>query len=87
MAATHREAITIRVPSRLLESARSVKTQEESLNSLLIVALEREIRRRESEAIMDRIEQHSRSIRERFGVHTDSVPLLRQLREGEARND
>lgn len=87
MSVEQREAMTVRIPSRLLESARAVRDGDESLNALLVAALEREVRRREGLRTVDRIEKHSQQIRARFGVHTDSVPVLKELREGIGRHD
>ena len=82
-----REALTVRFPTRLLAQVRLHKSQGESLNDLVIKALEREVRYRKAWAAHHRIVARREEIRENTGTQPDSTRLIRQLREGEARDD
>lgn len=82
-----REALTVRFPTYLLAQIKLHKSQGESLNDLIIKALEREVRYRQGLAAHYRIVARREKIREKTGTQPNSTNLIRQLREGEARND
>lgn len=82
-----REALTIRFPLNILEGARETKSEGESLNDLIVKAVEHEIRRRKSMDAHEGIMRIREQIRARNAVLTDSVPLIRAMREGEGRRD
>lgn len=82
-----REALTIRFPAKLLQKIRALKRENESLNDLVVQALEKEMKWRSAWAAHEQIQIIREQIKQRTGVHPDSVPLIRQLREGEGRRD
>lgn len=80
-----RQAVTVRFPEALLAEVRAVRTQPESLNELVVAAVEREVRRRRGEAALTRLRQIREQVYARAGLQPDPVPLIRALREGEGR--
>lgn len=78
-----REAVTIRLPNDLLCKAKEAKKEGESLNNLVVSALEREVRRRQTAKTLDEIRQLREEIMARTGLQPSCVPLIRALREGE----
>ncbi len=84
---TPREALTIRFPSELLSTARTVKSDHESFNDLVVNAVDREVRRRQGLQTLDEILQTNEEIFQRVGLLPDSTPLIRAFRDGEARRD
>jgi hypothetical protein len=80
-----RNAITVRFPSVLLSRARASTTDRESLNDLVIEAVEREIRRRQGLLAYAAIRRLREDIKTRAGSQPDSSPLIRELRDGVAR--
>lgn len=80
-----REAITIRFPADLLAKARSLKEGSESLNDLVVEALEREVRRRRGWAAHQRIIARSEAVKAKTGIQPASTDLIRSLRESEGR--
>jgi len=82
-----REALTIRLRAGLLAQVRKHKSQDESLNDLVIKALEREVRYRQGVAAHHRIVSRREKIREKTGTQPGSTDLIRQLREGWGRYD
>jgi len=82
-----REAITVRLPSELATEARAAKDERESLNDLVVEALEREVRRRQGLKAYDEIIRLREEIMREHGVQPDSQPLIRALRDGEGRRD
>lgn len=82
-----REAITIRFPAGVLEKARQLKAADESLNDLVVEATKREIRYRQGLRAHEDIVRIRQQIEARTGIHPDSTPLIRAIREGEARRD
>jgi hypothetical protein len=82
-----RIAVTIRFPSELLASARKVKGQGESLNDLVVEAVDREVRHRQGRQAFEEIGRLREAIRARSGVQPDSSSLIRALREGDERRD
>ncbi|MFB2768071.1 YlcI/YnfO family protein [Pelatocladus sp. BLCC-F211] len=82
-----REALTIRFPAKLLEKIRALKRDNESLNDLVVEALEKEMKWRSAWLAHEQIQTIREQVKQRTGVHPDPVPLIRQLREGEGRRD
>ncbi|ADU50406.1 hypothetical protein Tmar_0281 [Thermaerobacter marianensis DSM 12885] len=82
-----RHPLTVRVPAELLAGIRQVQEPGESLNDFLVAAARREITRRQALRARDTIVRLRQAIRERTGVHPDPIPLIRALREGEARDE
>jgi hypothetical protein len=82
-----REAVTIRFPADLLQKIRALKRDDESLNELVVQALEKEIKWRSAWVAHEQIQTIREQVQQRTGVHPDSAPLIRQLRGGEGRRD
>jgi predicted transcriptional regulator len=82
-----REAMTIRFPAELLQKLRALKQEHESLNDLVVQALEKEIKWRTAWSAHAQIEAIREQVRQRTGTHPDPTPLIRQLRVGEGRRD
>ena len=78
------EAITVRFPAGLLAQVRLHKLKGESLNNMIVKALEREVRYRQGLVAHHRIVARREQIRKKIGTQPDSIDLIRQLREGEA---
>lgn len=81
------KALTVRFPVELLAQVKLHKSQDESLNDLVIKAIEREVRCRRGLAAHYRIVARREQIREQTGTQPASINLIRQLREGSKRND
>lgn len=77
--------MTIRFPARLLSRARGVKGGGESLNDLVVDAVEREVRRRQGLQAYDDILRVREAVRTRTGLQPDSSPVIRSLRDGTKR--
>ena len=77
-----RIAITVRFPRELLEQAKTVVNGRQSFNDFVVRAVEQEVRRRRATEIMAEIDQLREEIKAKHGLLPDSVPLIRQLREG-----
>jgi hypothetical protein len=75
----------VRFPETLLAEARAVKIRPESLNDLVIAAVDREVRRRRAVAALDQMAQVREQVYARTGPQPDPVPLIRALREGDGR--
>lgn len=82
-----REALTIRFPAMLLNQARGLKDERESLNDLVVEAVEREVRRRQGLTAYEEIARVRERVRSRGGLQPDSTPLVRSLRTGTERRD
>jgi hypothetical protein len=82
-----RESLTIRFPPDLLASARQIKSDSESLNDLVISAVDREVRRRSALSAHERIMDIHRQAALRTGPQPHTAGLVRQLREGKGRLD
>lgn len=82
-----RSAITVRLPDELLAEAREAKSERESLNDLVVEALEHEVRRRQGWKAYEEIGRLSEKIFRERGAQPDSQPLIRALRDGEGRRD
>jgi hypothetical protein len=76
-----REAMTIRFPAGSIEKAKSVKAERESLNDLVVAAVEREVRRRQGLKAYAEVEKIRDQVEAEFGLHPDSTPLIRAMRE------
>lgn len=83
--ATERKGLTVRFPPDLLVEARATIFEDESLNDLIVRALEREVRRRKALDNLAEIDLLREAIRQRGGTQPDSAPLIRALRSGEGR--
>jgi predicted CopG family antitoxin len=82
-----REAVTIRFPADLLAKAKSLKEGSESLNDLVVEAVEREVKRRKGWTAHQRIIARSEAVKAKTGIQSPSTDLIRSLREGEKRRD
>ncbi|XWK89158.1 MAG: YlcI/YnfO family protein [Phormidium sp.] len=82
-----REAVTIRIPSDLLEQARQFREGGESFNEMVVDAIAREVKRRRSLAAHQRIVARSAEIEAKTGIQPSSVELIRQLRTDEGRRE
>ncbi|MBI2911461.1 MAG: hypothetical protein HYY05_04905 [Chloroflexi bacterium] len=82
-----RDAVTIRLPNDLLCRAKEAKNEGESLNDLVVSALEREVRRRQGLQVLEEIRRLRDEIEAKHGLHPSSVPLIRALREGVGRRE
>ncbi|MBD2230444.1 YlcI/YnfO family protein [Phormidium tenue] len=80
-----RQAVTIRLPTDLLEQAKHFQASRESLNELVIEAIAREVQRRKTLAAHQRILARSAEVEGQTGIQPSSVDLIRQLRGGEGR--
>jgi hypothetical protein len=77
-----RDALTVRFPPVLLSKARDLRTERESLNELVVEAVEREVRRRQGlQAYASIVDLHE-GLKGRTGLQPDSSSLIRGLREG-----
>lgn len=82
-----REPLTIRVPPAVLARARQLKAAGESLNDLIVHAIEQEVRRREGFQAHEQILRVRQQVRRRTGGQPDATELIRAMREGEARGE
>jgi len=80
-----RGAVTIRFPAGLVDEVNDCKSERESLNSFVVEAVGREVRRRRGLAAHASIVRIREQVRARTGAHPDPVPLIRELRDGEGR--
>ena len=80
-----REAITIRLPARLVARVRNVRSATESLNDVLVEAVEREVRRRQALGAYDATTLLREEILRDSGISADSSSMIRELREGSGR--
>jgi len=74
--------VTVRLTAELLDNAKTVKSESESLNDLVVLALEREVRRRRGLAAHQRI----LAISKQLPIQPDATELIHELREGEQRD-
>lgn len=82
-----KEAITIRIPTDLLEQAKHFREGGESFNEMVVDAIAREVKRRRSLAAHQRIVARSAEVEAKTGIQQSSVELIRQLRTNEGRRD
>lgn len=82
-----RDQFTIRVPKELLDRVREEATAYgDSMNDLVLAAVQKEVSMRQQLRLLDQIEQ-ARLKMEKRGVQPDSTPLIRRLRMGSERDD
>ncbi len=75
-----REQFTIRVPKGLLDRVREeAAAYGDSMNDLVVAAVEKEISMRAHLRLLNEIEQE-RLVLEKRGLQPDSVPVIRELR-------
>ncbi len=82
-----REAVTIRFPTQILCGAKEMKSDTESLNDFVVSAVNDEIRRRQGKEALETIIRIREQVKARTGLHPDSAPLIRRLRDGTERRD
>lgn len=80
-----RQAVTVRLPTDLLEQVKRFQENRESFNELVVEAVTREVQRRQALAAHQRIVARSAEVERLTGVQPSSIALTRQLREGEGR--
>lgn len=80
-----RQAVTVRLPTDLLEQVKQFQENRESFNELVVEAVTREVQRRQALAAHQRIVARSAEVERQTGVQPSSIDLIRQLREGEGR--
>lgn len=78
-----RGIMTVRLPAELLSKAKEVKAARESMNDLIVEAVEREVRRRQGLQAHEIILAQRARVGARTGPQPDVVGLIRALREGE----
>lgn len=78
-----REPITIRFPAALLNQARELKAERESLNELVVDAVEREVRRRQGQQALEGLRKVREAIYAEHGLPPDSRPDIRAFRRGD----
>jgi hypothetical protein len=76
--------LTILFPADLLAQAREVQAERESLDDLVVAALAQEVRRRRALLAHQAVMRTREKIKAEIGLHPDSAPLIRALREGES---
>ncbi|NEP11054.1 MAG: hypothetical protein F6K14_12735 [Symploca sp. SIO2C1] len=81
------EAVTIRIPTDLLEQARQFREGSESFNEMVVEAIASEVQRRRILTAHERIVARSAELEANKGIQSSSVELIRQLRSGEERRD
>ncbi len=75
-------SLSIHIPQELLESAQRLSSPDETLNDVVILALDREVRRRKGLAAHQKI----LALNKELPTQPDHTELIRELREGEGRN-
>ena len=75
------ETTTIRIPTGLLAKAEQVKAENETIEDLIVMAVDREVRRRGLQIVAE-IRATSEEIQKRAGPQPDSTPFIRALRDG-----
>jgi hypothetical protein len=76
-----REAMTIRFPIELLHELRATRADDESVNDVVIRAVELEVRRRRGMRAHEAITRRRDRLYREYGLQPDSVPIIRELRE------
>lgn len=85
---SEREQFTIRLPKGLLDRVREeAAAYGESMNDLVVSAVEKEVSIRERLRLLERIEKERLELERRSGLQPDSTPIIRQLRMGVGRRD
>jgi hypothetical protein len=80
-----RQAVTVRLPTDLLEQVKQFQENRESFNELVVEAVTREVQRRQALAAHQRIVARSAEVEKQTGVQPSSIALIHQIREGEGR--
>ncbi|MGE5484734.1 MAG: hypothetical protein ACM3X4_06935 [Ignavibacteriales bacterium] len=84
---TEREQFTIRVSKDLLDRVREeAAAYGDSMNDLVVAAVEKEVSMRRRLRLMDEIDRERLELGRR-GPHPDSTPVIRELRMGTERHD
>lgn len=82
-----REQFTIRVSKDLLDRVREeAAAYGDSMNNLIVAALEKEVSVRHQLRLMDQIDCERRELGKR-GLHPDSTPVVRRIRSGMERRE
>jgi hypothetical protein len=81
------DALTVQFPREVLARATALKGDDKSLNDLIVEAVNLELQRRQGVRAHEEIVRLAKRVREENGLHLDSVPLIRELRDGEGRAD
>jgi hypothetical protein len=76
-------SISLNIPQELLESAQRLSSPEETLNDVVILALDREMRCRKGLAAHQKI----LALNKELPPQPDDTELIRQIRKGEGRNE
>ncbi len=76
-----RQAVTVWLPSDLLEQVKRFQENCESFNGLVVEAVTREVQRRQALAAHQRIVARSAEVEMQTGVQPSSIALIHQLRE------
>ena len=82
-----RIAVTVRFPKEIVEKAKALRNGGASFNDLVVSALEAELRRRDWQETLKRIDERAERILRERGPLSDSSQLIRDLREGIGRWD
>ncbi len=72
------ESVTLNIPQKLLGNAQRLSSPDETLNDVVILALDREVRRRKGLAANQKI----LALNKELPPQPDDTELIRQLREG-----
>lgn len=75
--------VSIHIPQALLESAQRLTSPDETLNDIIILALNREVRRRKGLAAHQKI----LALHKELPPQPDDTELIHQLREREGREN
>jgi predicted CopG family antitoxin len=81
-----RAVVTIRLPAEIIEQAKRLKSPDESLNDVIVEAIEKEIRRRRGLKALESIREIREQVEAETGIHPSSVPFIRALRAGYERH-
>ena len=74
--------MTVRLTTELLDNAKTVKSKSESLNDLVVLTIEREVRYCQGLTAHQRI----LAISKQLLIQPDATELIHKLREGEERD-
>lgn len=82
-----RDQFTFRAPKQLLDRVREEAiAYGDSMNDLVVTAVQKEVSMRQQLRLLDLIEQERRAMEKR-GIQPDSTPLIRQIRMGGERHE
>lgn len=82
-----REQFTVRIPGPLLDRVREqAAAYGDSMNDIVVAAIEKEVAMREQMRLFERIEEQRRRLAQR-GVQPDSVSIVRQMRDEAVRHE